>query len=114
MFAVARRPPRNEYLLLLAHPPITTPYTARLSTDSANSTPMSIPAICARQPCTYETDVVSDTDRSNDTFAGASTSPTSKWCRGSAGSSGGLVSAPGTIVLADSAAASGLLPGMTV
>src|SRR4051794_31528491 len=38
--AVARRAPRNEYLLLLAHPPMTTPYTASESTARMNRTPM--------------------------------------------------------------------------
>ncbi len=40
MLAVARRPPRKLYLLLLAHPPTTMPYTARLSVARMNSTPM--------------------------------------------------------------------------
>ena len=37
MLAVARRPPRKEYLLLLAHPPMTTPYTASESTARMKS-----------------------------------------------------------------------------
>src|SRR5689334_12563466 len=40
MLAVARRPPRNEYLLFDAHPPTTTPYTASDSVARMNSTPM--------------------------------------------------------------------------
>src|SRR5687768_11115942 len=40
MLAVARRPPRKEYLLLLAHPPMTTPYTASESVARMKMTPM--------------------------------------------------------------------------
>src|SRR4051812_12963306 len=45
MLAVARRPPRNEYLLLDAQPPITTPYTPSDRIARIYRTPMSTLAI---------------------------------------------------------------------
>jgi hypothetical protein len=45
MLAVARKPPRKEYLLLLAQPPITTPYTTERQDRQDVSTPISTLAI---------------------------------------------------------------------